>query len=84
MTGVNLRLPKAWVVKCVRPAKLLRGLSCKEVNLIRPCVPSHVAYEIGREGNEPSKALGQCTHDRKVGAGTARKRCICQHKVERG
>ena len=50
---------------------------------IRPCVPSHVAYEVERGGNEPFKALGQCTYTRKSGIGTARGRCICQHKVER-
>src|ERR1035437_7284622 len=47
---------------------------------IRPCVPSHVAYEVGRGGNDPSKALGQCTPHRKVGTGTVRQRCICQHR----
>jgi len=51
--------------------------------LVRPCVPSHVAYKVGRGGNNPSEALEQWTHDRKVGTKTARRRCICQHKAER-
>ena len=36
-----------------------------------------------RGGNKPFEALGQCTHTRKSGIGTARRRCICQPKVER-
>jgi hypothetical protein len=27
---------------------------------IRACVPSHLAYEVERGGNEPSEAFGQC------------------------
>jgi hypothetical protein len=43
----------------------LQGAICKAVEndcltkggeLIRPCVPSHVAYEVGRRGNNPSEA----------------------------
>ena len=59
-------------------------VSVKEVNLVGPCVPSHVAYEPGRGGNNPSEALGQWIHNRKVGAGTVRQRRICQHEAETG
>src|ERR1700730_18258524 len=37
-----------------------------------------------RRGNRPFEALGQCTHTRKSGIRTARRRCICQHKAETG
>jgi hypothetical protein len=46
--------------------------------MIRPGVPSHVAYEVRRKGNDPSKALGQCIHNRKVDIEAVRQRYICQ------
>ncbi len=40
----------------VRPAKLLKkDCLTKGGEPIRPCIPSPVAYEVGRVGNDPSK-----------------------------
>src|SRR5215472_3187282 len=67
----------------LRPESCWNDCLAKE-DSIRPCVPSHVAYEVERRGNRPFEALGQWTHIRKSGTETVRPRCICQHKVERG
>ena len=46
-------IPPSWVTNTagvqsgLRPVKLLKRLSDKEVNLVGPFVPSHVAYEVG-------------------------------------
>jgi len=67
----------------LRPEKLLEFDCLTRRESIRPSVPSDVAYEVERRGNEPFEALGQCTHARKSGTRPARGRCICQHKAER-
>jgi hypothetical protein len=67
--GVGIATMYLFGAESSRPASSLCTLRCelqavendclKEVNLIRPCVPSHVAYEVGRKGNNPSEALEQ-------------------------
>ena len=55
--------------------------------VLRGLGPSNGVRLLGRlerGGNEPFEALGQCTHTCKGGTGTARQRCICQHKAEKG
>jgi hypothetical protein len=63
--------------------KLLELIVGKEDRSDRP---SHrtLPTRLERRGNRPFEALGQCTHTRKGGTRTARKRCICQHEAERG
>jgi hypothetical protein len=47
--------------------------------MIQPAVPSAVSCGDVREGNNPYRAFGQCTHSLSTGIETVRERCICQH-----
>src|SRR5215472_5017962 len=50
------------------------------MNLIRRCVPSRVAYQVGAERQRfRPKPSNNESHNRKLGARTARQRRICQH-----
>lgn len=45
----------------------VRRIVWPEIIQIRPVVPSTVPYEVRRQGNSSSKALGQCIHRYKTG-----------------